>query len=238
MRVARGFDVLGRVAEMPPSGCTSAARRRLWAQAVDLVREENLIDPAYCYTIVSLDSPASHGDQVLKVGGGALAAPRLIPETGQLTALAFNVVTIGRQVEARISSLFAERRAALAVMLDELSNLLLFDVARRAGDRIQADVRRRNLSMAGELHAGDPGLDLAAQAMVLKLAQARCVNVDLSSGQLLRPMKSGSVVYGVGIDLPPATWSRCEECPSRRKCQFKDDGENAPVGLDTHGAMG
>ena len=238
MRVARGFDVLGRVAEMPPSGCKSAARRRLWEQAVELVREEDLVDPAYCYNIVALDSPASHGNQLLKVGGGALAAPRLIPETGELTALAFNVATIGPKIEARIAALFAERRAALAVMLDELSNLLLFDVARRAGDRIQADVRRRGLSMAGELHAGDPGLDLSAQAMVLELAQARCVNVQLSKGQLLRPMKSGSVVYGVGIDLPPATWTRCEECPSREKCQFKDNGESAGIGLDTHGVSG
>ena len=32
-------------------------------------------------------------------------------------------------------------------------------------------------------------------------------------------LKSASMVLGVGIDLPPALWSRCDDCPQRDQCK-------------------
>ncbi len=62
---------------------------------------------AYSCRIVPLDAPP---------------APRLLPESGQLTAIGCGARTIGPAPEARVASLFAERRAARAVALDELGN--------------------------------------------------------------------------------------------------------------------
>lgn len=75
--------------------------------------------------------------------------------------------------------------------------------------------------MAGELHAGEPGLELDAQRTVLRLAQAQDIGVGLMGDHLMTPIKSRSMVFGVGIDLPAATWSRCDQCPirARGKCQ-------------------
>jgi hypothetical protein len=35
----------------------------------------------------------------------------------------------------------------------------------------------------------------------------------------MHPVKSCSMVMGVGIDLPPVQWSRCDQCPTRDKCR-------------------
>lgn len=215
MRVARGFDVLRSVAASPRAEL-SASRLKLRRQAIELVCAEQLVDAAYAYDLVVLDAPAN---EMLQVGGEMLHAPRLLPESGRLTALACAVCTLGPALETRVSALFAERRASLALALDALGNELLMAVSRRAQDRMLADARRRGLTMAGELRAGDPGLALEAQAAVLRLAQSGLVGVRLMAGHLMHPLKSVSMVLGVGMDLPPVHWSRCDDCPQRGKCR-------------------
>jgi hypothetical protein len=219
MPVARGFDVLRDLALTPLRGRLSAVRERLRREALGLAREERLIDAAYSYCIVLLDAPAA---ELLCAGGERLFAPWLLPASGKLTAIACGVCTLGPNFERRTSELFAGRQASLAMALDELGNQLLFDVSRRAQDRMQADAARRGLSMAGELRPGDPGLALDAQAAVLRLAQAATIGICLSAGGLMDPVKSCSMVLGIGIDLPAVEWSRCDHCPRREKCRVAE----------------
>lgn len=228
-RVARDFNVLDHAPDVPQSGHMSAARERLWRQAIDLARQESLIEAAYSYSIVPLDRRPASADQILHARGETLPASWLIPTSGYLTALACGVCTIGPQLERRVSTLFGERRASLALALDELGNEMLFAASRRAQDRMQADLARRGLCMAGELRAGDPGLDLDAQAAVLRLAQSENIGVALRDGSLMTPLKSTSMVLGVGIDLPAAQWSRCDQCRNRDKCAVVARAKSAPA---------
>jgi hypothetical protein len=215
MPVARGFDILRQAQTVPLNGRRSPARTRLRAQVLAMARDEALVHAAYSYRIVPLQAPAA---PLLHAGGETLQAPWLLPASGQLTALACGVCTLGPLLERRVSELFGQRRASLAMALDELGNELLFDISRRAQDRIQADASRSGLCMSGELRAGDPGLALNAQAAVLRLADAASIDITLSEGFLMHPMKSTSMVMGVGLDLPASSWSRCDSCRSRDKC--------------------
>lgn len=217
MPAKRGIDMLQSVAAMASVGPVSVLRERMREQALTLVRTEDLTDVGYSYRILALDTPVG---ETLTLAGETLYAPWLLPASGELTALACAVCSIGARLEARVSSLFKERRASLALALDALGNEMLFAVSRRVQDRVLVDVRRQNLSMCGELRPGDPGLDLDAQAAVLRLAQARVINVSLCGNHTLLPLKSMSIVMGVGNDLPTATWSRCDQCPSRARCKL------------------
>jgi hypothetical protein len=224
MPFIKGFDLLAELPELAAHspGRSSAAKTRLRAEALTLIEDEGLVEAAYNYAIVILDRPAARGDQLLYLGGTALPAAKLIPESGQLTALACAVATIGTRIDRRISDLFAEKRASLALALDAVGNQALFAVTRVTQDLISAEVSRRNLSMAGELRSGDPGLDLDTQQTVLDLAKAEEIAVRATATHMMTPLKSLSMVLGVGIGLPAATWSRCDQCPSRArgKCQL------------------
>lgn len=224
MRAARGFDVLREVAKAPPSMRRSPVGEKQRLRALDLVRREKLVGTAYCYNIVPLETPPA---ATLQAGGEHLEAPWLLPEYGQLTALACAVCTIGSAYEERVSQLFAERQASLAMALNDLGNELLFAVSRRAQDRIQADVNRRGLSMAGELRPGDPGLAIEAQGPVLRLASAETIGIRLSTGGLMNPVNSCSMVLGIGIGLPAVKWSRCDQCPTRDKCRVVERAASA-----------
>jgi len=101
-------------------------------------------------------------------------------------------------------------------------------VSRRLQDKLLAEVRRRGLTLSGELRPGDPGLALEAQAAVLRLAQAEAIEVALRGAHTLVPLKSLSMVMGVGLDLPSASWSRCDLCPSRVGCKLVAQAEAAP----------
>lgn len=212
-----GVDLRRELAHNPPAGL-SPVRARLRGAAIALIQAEGLVeDAAYSYHIVPLEAPAA--DRLL-AGGESIHAPRLLPESGELTALGCGACTLGPLLGQRSTALFAEKRAALAVALDEVGNEMLFALGRRLQDRLLADTLKKRLSMAGELHAGDPGLDLAAQAAVLRLAEGDKIGIGLHRGHLLTPLKSGSVVFGIGKNLPAVSWSRCDHCPSKAKCSY------------------
>lgn len=215
---ARGLDVLRYAQQSPLNGRPSQARTRLREQVLTMVRNEQLVEASYSYRIVPLDAPAA---PVLHAGGEQLEAPWLLPVSGELTALACCVCTLGRRLERRVTELFANRNASLAVALDELGNELLFEISRRAQDRMSAEASRHGLSMAGELRAGDPGLALRSQAAVLRLADAQSIGVSLGGGHLMIPLKSTSLVVGMGKDLPATAWSRCDSCRSRERCGIR-----------------
>ena len=216
MTLARGINVLRTVGNAPPSTPLSLTRARLRREALALSEREALVAASFSYRIVPLEHPAG---QTLCLEGEILEAPWLLPTSGTLTAVACGVVTIGSALEERVHALFAGRHAALAVALDELGNEVLFAAARRAQDRMLAEATRQGLTMAGELRPGDPGLAIETQATVLRLAGADAVGVSLSSGLVMRPLKSTSMVLGVGLALPEVQWSRCDYCPSLERCR-------------------
>src|SRR5271167_3423555 len=119
MPTVRSSGLLRDIAAIPFAGGPLRQRGRFRRDALDLVNRENLLNAAFCYRIVPLDEPPS---DVLRAAGETLDAVRLVPETGQLIAVAVGVCTLGPALEQRATALFAERRVSLALALDELSN--------------------------------------------------------------------------------------------------------------------
>lgn len=216
MAVAGGIDVLASAmaagASRRPS---SPVAGRLRAEALTLAATEALGRGSFAYRIVPLDRVTGN---LLWVEGEALEAPWLLPETGSLTALACGVCTLGPALEARVRELFGQGRRSLAMALDGIGNELLFALSRRMQHRMMAEVGHDGLCLAGELRSGDPGLALETQALVVRLAGGEALGVTVNSGAMMHPVKSASAVFGVGVDLPEAKWSRCDDCRSAARC--------------------
>lgn len=211
-----GVDLLRELAADPQEN-RSPVGTRLRGEAIELIKAEDLVDAAYSYNIVALDKPAA---ATLYLAGETLYAPKMLPESGELTALGCGVTTLGPRLEARVGKLFGEKRGSLAMALDGVANEMLMALDRRIQDRMLSECYRRRLSMAGELRAGDPGLDISAQAAVLRLADARSIGVQVNEHHLMTPLKSTSLILGIGRNLPAVSWSRCDTCPSSAKCNF------------------
>lgn len=208
--------LLSAVASAVPEHVTSGAHLRLRAEALRLLETASMLDARYAYRFVTIDGVR---DGRLFLAGETLEAPWLIPKSGQLTAVACCVATLGEGLEDRVRTLFTARRAALALVLDAIGNEILMVLTRRAQDHMLAAATGRGLSMAGELRSGDPGLALNTQRTILALAAADELGISLSGGCVMRPLKSTSMVLGAGIALLQVNWSRCDHCPSRLRCR-------------------
>lgn len=215
------------IAEVMRGRVPAAVTRRdkliaLRREALAMAAELDLVQARASWRVVPLEGlPGEAG--WLCVDGELLQAPWLVPASGELTGVACAALTIGPRLEEQVSRLFDERKVSLAVALDSVGNELLFALSRRVQDRIFAGVRKQGLTMAGELRAGDPGLSLSSQRIVLRLAGADEIGVSVTHTQMMNPTKSTSIVQGVGRDLPKANWSRCDQCRSRERCAIARD---------------
>src|SRR6185369_3584146 len=99
---AVGSSGLLRAIAATPCATQFPQRERFRREAMELVERGDLLEAAYCYRIVPLDEPP--GDW-LRAGGEALDALKLVPASGQLTAIAAAVATLGPALEQRISAL-------------------------------------------------------------------------------------------------------------------------------------
>ena len=209
--------LLEQIAGQPAPGALSPLQLRMRDQAMALVRDEELLRAADHFNLLPLDG--IEGEELL-IGAERLRAPLLLPpaDQGELTAVTCGVCTLGPWLEHKVGELFEKKQRSLGLALDSFGNELLLALGRRLQDRIFAACRERGLSVGRELRAGDPGLDLAAQAGVLRLAQAERIGIRLHGGHLLNPLKSASVVFAVGRDLPQSARSVCADCPSRARC--------------------
>jgi hypothetical protein len=213
------FNALKAVTRAPRLTPRTPAAERLRVRAIELAETEGLGLASYAYRVASIEDV---GDGHLRIEDETLFAPWLVPESGTLTSIGIGLATLGPRLEQRVTALFGERQAALALALAQLGTELLFATSARLEVRLRASARRDHLSVSGELHPGDPGLALAAQQSVLRLMSPATLGIRLHNGHLFHPLKSISVIFGIGIDLPPAQWSRCDLCPSRAKCSKAD----------------
>lgn len=211
------FDSLTAAARASQPRLRSPAAMKLRDSALALAAEEGLGECRYALRIVPLEKEV---DGRFWLEDRTLFAPRLVPVSGEITALGFAACTMGGALEARVRSLFEARRPALALALDALGNEMLGIISRRTQDRMQARVSRLGLTMAGELRPGDPGLALETHAAVLALSGGAHIGIRVFDYGLLEPLKSITTVLGIGRNLPEAAWSRCDECRSRERCQW------------------
>lgn len=208
------LNAVKRLAGLRPPPASPAVRKQRNG-AIELAEAERLTVGGYAFRFLPLDEQR---EGHFRVGGEWFEAPDMVPECGEITAFVVGVATIGAALEERVQSLFGERKPGLALGLDNLGTEMLFATSSGLEARAKAAARRRELVISGELRPGDPGLELDAQAPLLRLLGLEKLEVHLSDGFLLKPMKSTTVIYGAGVDLPERKWKRCDNCRSKDKC--------------------
>jgi len=163
------------------------------------------------------------GSRVRLAGGSELAQADAVAELlGGADELAMAVGSIGPALDHLARDWFANGREPEAFILGEIGNLAVG----KLGDRIPLSVAdwaaSRGLETSGALSPGGTGVDLSAQRVVVEVASAERIGVELTSACMLVPMKSVSMVIGLGHGLP--TWTHaqaCELCASRDTCRLR-----------------
>lgn len=223
-------DLLRELELNPPRGL-SPVRSRQRNKAITLIGEESLLDAAHSFNTFQLQG--IEGDGRLSVCGESLPALAQVLTQGELSALGCGVCTLGPRLEARVRELIAERRTALALALDYAGNELLYALGRRLHELILASTQSLGFSgQEWEFMGEDFGLDLPAQAAILRLAGAAEIGVNLHHSNLLLPLKSTLVIFVVGRNLLKFHRPHCKRCTLHERCTQGLAGESPCNGLN------
>jgi hypothetical protein len=207
---------LAVAAKRPLSSGTSQKTR---STALDMIGQESLARPAFCYSLVPVQGAC---DDALDFGNSSLRVAGLKAVSNRLTAVTAVVCTLGAALEARVSALCGERKLSLAYVLDELGNELLMYTVRQALLYIRREARRQGLSSGNSLSPGCSGFAIDQQAAVVALAGGESRGISVTSHGMLYPVKSRSMIVGIGTGLSAQPLhKRCETCSSRKVCRYR-----------------
>jgi hypothetical protein len=204
--------------------CREGLHPRLAAKVSDLiseVEELDLLRPAIAYQFWPV---AEIGGKRLRLASGVqfADAPALAHRLGGASEVVALVCTIGGELDSRAGLWFSERRASDAVVLSEIGIAALGVLRDDALALIGQEAGGRGLDASGPLSPGDAGFDLSGQELLLDLAGARRIGVELGSTLMMSPAKTLSMLVGLGRNMPK--WSHadaCEVCAARDNCRYR-----------------
>jgi hypothetical protein len=196
------------------------------------VRSPRLIDVAKC----ALDYAAGllHPRSVLVVHsiGRADRDALLLRDDGRLSGsavveglegadhVAVVVGTLGWQLERAIAAALADD-PLMAMALDGLGNAALFALADRVCREIEMAAAADALQAGSPLSPGVGGWPLeSGQSELFRLVDAAQVGVDLAGGSQMRPVKSVSMIVGLGPAMS-REGDRCERCALCARCHHR-----------------
>lgn len=202
--------------------------RALLPEVLAEVEERALLRPAIAWE--SRRVLEVSGSRVRLAGGSELAQAEAVVELlGDAEELVMVVGSIGPALDLLSRDWFANGRELEAFVLSEVGNLAVGKLNDCIPQSIADWAVGRGLETSGALSPGGTGIDLSEQRVVVELASAERIGVELTSTCMLTPLKSISMVIGLGHGLPK--WSHaqaCELCASRDRCRLRRvDSETA-----------
>jgi len=195
--------------------------RALLPEILAEVTEQNMLRPAIVWE--SRRVLESSGTRVRLEGGSEMAQASAVVELlAAAEELVMAVASIGPDLDRVTREWSADGRQVEAFVLGEIGNLAIG----KLGDGIPQSVSEwaagRGFETSGALSPGGTGIDLTEQRVVVEVAGAQRIGVELTTGCMLSPVKSMSMLIGLGHGLP--TWSHaqaCDLCSSRDHCRLR-----------------
>lgn len=197
--------------------------KQLLPELLDKVTELDLIKPACSYRVVGIDKRSLN--RVKLKDGSEITSPLLVHRLAGASHLAVGAITIGEALGDQVSLLFSRRDYVKAMILDEIGNGALFKLSNLFESICEAEASDRELRSSGALSPGDDGFGLECQKTLLAMAEAEKSGIRLIDSGLMLPVRSLSVVVGLGKRVK--RWSQaesCATCSSRDKCRLRQVG--------------
>ncbi len=154
--------------------------------------------------------------------GGLLQGPLIASHLAAASEVIIAVCTVGDAVTSAISERFQTDPVG-APALEGVAGAAAEALAEAVCRRFDAMALAEGLQTSIPLNPGMIGWPLEeGQAQIFGLLDATEIGVSLDPGTyIMRPLKSLSLVIGLGRDLNP-TGQTCDFCSMRETCRYKD----------------
>jgi hypothetical protein len=128
--------------------------------------------------------------------------------------------TIGAELERHAGNVMAEDPAN-GMVLDGVGTAAVLSLANRFCNQIGSQARVTGLQTTLPLSPGVEGWPVEqGQPQIFRMIDADCIGVSLTSGYMMVPRKSLTMVIGIGEDMR-SNESPCDLCNLRDRCQYR-----------------
>jgi hypothetical protein len=194
------------------------SRRNAWQAA--LAEARALVQPAAAWDAFPIRE-IRHELVLLangvKIGGGPVT--RVI---GGASVLIVAVCTVGPAIESRASELQRSREMFRAMMLSDLGSWVVDRVRQQLCRWLEEDAARRGLRVSASLSPGESEWSVRDQPAIFSLLDTRPIGVSLSQSMVMSPLKSLSLIMGIGAQsLGVEGGSNCDFCTIRERCTYR-----------------
>jgi hypothetical protein len=189
----------------------------------EIMREtesSKLLDPSLAYAFYPIDGFLT--DRV-KLKGGAAIQGTLIPMLfSKADELGIAVCTIGSGLEEKSANYFKQGKELHGLLLDGIGSAAVDVLCQKVCQILGEEAVSHGYQASSPVNPGMPGLPIAEQEHLFELIPANQIGVSLTSGYMIVPRKSTSLVIGAGTNMPQWTSeSVCARCYLKETCRYK-----------------
>jgi hypothetical protein len=197
-----------------------ARRPRLAALAEAAIAEGRpLLAPAVTYRRIPVTG-LQH-ERLSLAGGGRLSGPLIAGHLAGASEVVVAVCTVGNRLSEYVSEKFAADPVG-ALALEGLAAAAAESLAEAVCRYFEAAALAEGLRASIPLNPGMIGWPVEeGQPQIFALLDAGDIGVTLGPGSIMYPLKSLSLVMGLGRDLD-GTGQTCDFCSMRDTCRYKD----------------
>lgn len=196
-------------------------------QVMDLLKEilaevesSKLLEPSLVYEFYPIDGFLT--DRV-KLKGGAEIQGTLIPMLfSKADELGIAVFTIGSGLEEKGADYFKQGKELHGLLLDGIGSAAVDVLCQKVCQILGEETSLHGYQTSSPVNPGMPGLHISEQKHLFELVPANQIGVSLTSGYMMVPRKSTSLVIAAGTNMPQwSSESVCARCYLKDTCRYK-----------------
>jgi len=131
------------------------------------------------------------------------------------------ILTLGDKIEKKSAELFSQGEYLRGMIYDAVGSAALKDLNSSFFKKLCAKAGNEKRRVSRGFSPGSGDWSIEEQATIFKLLNAESIGVSLKESMMMAPVKSISVVYGLGKDLAmPDAEHDCANC-NLADCQFR-----------------
>ncbi len=185
-------------------------------EALEQGRE--LIDPAVLATTKRV-ADVRH-NHILLEGGGRITGPLVVEHLAAAEEVTVMLCSIGSRLPDRATEV-SDTHVVRGMALDAVGSAAVHSLAAAACNRVEDDAVERQMHASLPLSPGLDGWPVdVGQRDIFSMIDPREIGVELTSSSQMVPIKSVTVVLGVGAHVT-ATGQICDYCSLRHTCRQK-----------------
>jgi len=153
----------------------------------------------------------------MRIGGGPVTTV-----TGGASVLIVAVCTVGAALSQRVEEHQRNKQLLRGVLLDDLGSWAVDQVRQQLCRWLAEDATRQDLHVSTTLSPGESTWPVSEQAVLFSLLDTTSIGVALSPSMVMRPLKSISLIMGMGSNVMGAEGAEhCDYCTINERCGYR-----------------